>query len=523
MNSLSKRILSTALIVVVLFTSMFFSPPSANAFVCLADDIRNAVVDVLPAFLRDLIVSPDPWYNQEICAFKDKVFDAPEEEIFGERYTYAQVGWIINSTFIHLAYPLFRPIDALQNIFTASSDERSKYYASLGLPGLFIGTMQQMYTDPPASAVQSTKQTLAKFSIIKPVSAQLGYGYSAISAVQNLWIASRNMAYLLLVIFLIAAGFMVIFRIKINPQTSVSIQLMVPRIISTLILITFSYAIAGLVIDMVYVVLSLIIGGLSPTIVQDVNGTLGFFAHPDFGFIFFYYILTLGVVTILMAGTILGAIPALILLIIVFFLLFKIWWMMMKTYIMLIFQIIIGPWQIMLGLLPGQQGFGPWVRGLIANASVFIVVPLMFMFNMILWEMSTGGFSDIVTVIIGAFNSLFTSGGFTINNLFTPGAYNLPEFPLLGAHGSFFHLASGYVILAIIPKTAEMVRDALKIPAFKYGSAFGEALATPIGIAGTASSGQGAREKYLGHIQTAAGWEGIGNTLREATQKVKGL
>ena len=56
-----------------------------------------------------------------------------------------------------------------------------------------------------------------------------------------------------MVIILIAAGFMIMFRVKINPQTVVSLQTMIPKLVITLLLVTFSYAIAGLVIDMIYV------------------------------------------------------------------------------------------------------------------------------------------------------------------------------------------------------------------------------------------------------------------------------
>ena len=43
---------------------------------------------------------------------------------------------------------------------------------------------------------------------------------------------------------------MIILRIKINPQTVITIQSAIPQVFTTLILVTFSYAIAGLVIDL---------------------------------------------------------------------------------------------------------------------------------------------------------------------------------------------------------------------------------------------------------------------------------
>src|SRR5258706_14350716 len=41
--------------------------------------------------------SPGPWYNQNFGQWSTKVFGGDQNEIFGERYTYAQVSWILNS------------------------------------------------------------------------------------------------------------------------------------------------------------------------------------------------------------------------------------------------------------------------------------------------------------------------------------------------------------------------------------------------------------------------------------------
>src|SRR5258708_5130031 len=41
--------------------------------------------------------SPGPWYNQNFGQWSTKVFGGDQNEIFGERYTYAQVNWILNS------------------------------------------------------------------------------------------------------------------------------------------------------------------------------------------------------------------------------------------------------------------------------------------------------------------------------------------------------------------------------------------------------------------------------------------
>ncbi|MEK9200782.1 MAG: hypothetical protein AAB909_02275, partial [Patescibacteria group bacterium] len=205
-------------------------------------------------------------------------------------------------------------------------------------------------------------------------------------------------------------------------------------------------------------------------------GSVGWFFTPDFGKIFGYYLLSWlvqiaigGIAGLIGVGLatlmpplapfvgLLGTIFALIEIIFAFvllWLLFKVWWMMVKTYLTLMFLIVIGPWQIMLGLLPGQQGFGGWFRNIIANASVFLTVPIMFLLNMFFWPMSP-------------FSPLGQVNG---------GASDLPSFPLFATKGGIFGFAVGFAILSMIPKIADIIRDALKIPPFKYGSALGEAL-----------------------------------------------
>src|SRR3990172_12628792 len=62
---------------------------------------------------------------------------------------------------------------------------------------------------------------------------------------------------MLLAFVMIVIGFLIMFRRQIDPHTVISIQNALPRIVLTLILITFSYAIVGLLIDLMYVILLL--------------------------------------------------------------------------------------------------------------------------------------------------------------------------------------------------------------------------------------------------------------------------
>lgn len=427
------------------------------------------------------------WYDQTPEQFRNKVLGSPDNEIFGERYTYAQINWIFN-TFVTMFSPRVNSLQDLTNFIGKLLSNQApslQDYASLGPLGLLMGGIGETLTNPPASGFQSVSQGLAKLQIVPSAYAQ-GVGYTSTSAVQKLWSASRNIAYLVSTILLIAAGFLIMFRVKINPQTVVSLQTMIPKLAITLILITFSYAIAGFVIDLIYVLISLFIGSLQFGVLDPaaISTAVGFFTQGSYNWVWVYFLVPLflffflgalvglgGFAALGPAGAIPGtivAILAIIIFLLVIWILFKIWWMMVKTYITLIFLIIAGPWQIMLDLIPGQSGFGSWLRNIIANASVFVVVPIMFVLNMIFWQ---SPFALLKLPLISAIPALAPLG-----QLSAAFSGSFPNLPVIGGQGVIVQLAIGYAILALTPKVAEMIKDALKVPAFKYGSAIGEPL-----------------------------------------------
>lgn len=119
------------------------------------------------------------------------------------------------------------------------------------------------YSSPPASGLYWVSDTLANRGFISKAYASEGIGFAALKPFISLWSAFRNFTYIILVIILIAIGFMIMFRMKINAQTVVSVENALPKIIITLILITFSYPIAGFMIDIMYLLMLLIIAMLS--------------------------------------------------------------------------------------------------------------------------------------------------------------------------------------------------------------------------------------------------------------------
>ncbi|MFA6017203.1 MAG: hypothetical protein WC744_03900 [Patescibacteria group bacterium] len=153
----------------------------------------------------------------------------------------------------------------------------------------FVGNLIAMpYSNPPASGIAWVSDSLQQAGFIPKTMAAEGIGFAAIKPFSNLWKIFRDLSYMLLVVILIAIGFMVMFRTKINPQTVISVENALPKIVISLILITFSFAIAGFMIDLMYVLIVLIISILSknPDVHIDVQTYQNAFLGGNSWFIF---------------------------------------------------------------------------------------------------------------------------------------------------------------------------------------------------------------------------------------------
>lgn len=280
-----------------------------------------------------------------------------------------------------------------------------------GLIGATNKAIVSLY-NPPASGVEYIAQTLNNF-IGKPVYAANGYGFDKLKGVLSLWKTLRNVVYSLISVFFIFIGIMIMLRIKISPQAIVTIQSSIPKIISSLILVTFSYAIAGLLIDFSYVVMGLALslldiektgftlsrlmsvemfdffGNLLPKLIaQELLAGFSIILGIIFGFF--------GFLSGNIPGMILGAISGIsIILIFVFIQVIKLFFGLAKCYINLIIKIIIGPLEIGMGSVPGSKiNFSSWINGVIANLAVFPISVVFIVFGISLIEIIAGNPQD---------------------------------------------------------------------------------------------------------------------------------
>jgi len=122
---------------------------------------------------------------------------------------------------------------------------------SQGATGQLFALSNVMYQQPAASSKQYLAYLSQRLNLTPPAYAQSG-GIKFLNPTIKLWEASRNVVYIFFVIIFVAIGFMIMFRAKLNPQTVIGIQQALPKIIISLILVTFSFAICGLIVDLAY-------------------------------------------------------------------------------------------------------------------------------------------------------------------------------------------------------------------------------------------------------------------------------
>jgi len=108
-----------------------------------------------------------------------------------------------------------------------------------------------LYNNQP-SFIQYLAYEGQRLNLIKPAYAAAGLGWNFLNPILPIWTISRNISYLFFVVIFVTVGFMIMFRSKLNPQTVINIQLALPRIVVALIMVTFSYALSGLIVDVVY-------------------------------------------------------------------------------------------------------------------------------------------------------------------------------------------------------------------------------------------------------------------------------
>lgn len=317
-------------------------------------------------------------------------------------------------------------------------------YQKSAMAGLARSTLA-MYQHPPARSSEYMADIGRTLGFMPKKAEAQGIGFSGLASMLPLWKVFRNIAYALLAVIIIVVGFMVMFRKKIDPKTVVTVQNAIPRIVIALVLVTFSYAIVGAMIDLMYLAIVLSAsavdsasGGnlgkllsLATTLNIDllppgftppsttapvenatklllnggVSGLLRFFfasgfqAYDDIGAMITQndplkiagWTVVPGVIGYLfgLRGAWLGLttgpiLLAVIFLIILLFGVIRLIFMLLDAYINIIISLLTAPFQLMMEAVPGTNAFSSWFKNLLSKILVFPITILLLLVTAVL-------------------------------------------------------------------------------------------------------------------------------------------
>jgi hypothetical protein len=369
----------------------------------------------------------------------------------------------------------------------------------LWIPGGLVGSATNAVAflyNPPASGIEYLAQMKDSF-LGKSAYAQTGgIGFQGLQPILPIWRAFRNVVYILSSLIFIIIGIMIMLRVKISPQAVINLQNAIPQLITALILVTFSYAIAGLIIDLAYVIqgltLAVIFNGLGKgladnllrqTITQPFSTNFAALSSYNFGTVLWLSIKNLDILVISLIGALIGgiigafigqaAIPvpvlggivgaiggvgvgeiifAIIICIFVSFLIIKFLFGLIKCYVTLIIAIVLGPLEIGMGAFPNSKmNFSSWIMDVIANIAVFPISLIFLVLVNVIAESSSGLWTPSIIGFAGATANLM---------------------PFIIAIGG----------LMLLPKLPEMIPEFIfKIKPSPWGQAIGEGMGTYLG------------------------------------------
>ena len=374
-----------------------------------------------------------------------------------------------------------------------------------------MGNLITMTFTPPIHTVDYVRNLAQNFGLTKPVyafisvwpsanpappaSSSNGTGFQGILPLLGIWVAFRDIVYLLFVLVFVVIGVAIMLRVKIDPRTVMTIQNQLPKLIIGILLVTFSFAIAGFLIDLMYVFIYLIFGvisgipnvnvnQLSPSNLQGGNpfnaigglggigsiakhasggigniiaslfdgkagmviaGIIGTIIGGGAGAMFGPIGIAVGAVVGAVSGAaagsaalgLFGTIIAFIVIgVALLWALFRLWFVLLSAYIYILLDIILAPFWIVAGLFPGSQiSFNAWIRDLIANLAAFPATIAIFLLAKV--------FIDTIP---------------SAKNSFAP--------PLIGNPGDYKSFAAliALGIILVTPNIVNMLKAALKTP-----------------------------------------------------------
>lgn len=353
-----------------------------------------------------------------------------------ENGTLNNEGYVYKQDNVNLAKKIEDMIGAVPGITAVANDPAyNKKITQNSLLYHVNSTILATFITPPATMyafVQDFGQSLG--FIPKQALAQQNNGviFAGLSPILPIWKVFRNIAYALIGLIIMIVGFLIMLRKKIDPKTVVTIQNSIPKIIISLIVITFSYAIVAFLVEIMYVCIYLVAGIFLSTGLVDnaMNFTkdipldiLGLAGNNGFNPAVLIYKILFGWNTTaagagalnvaflaggglggfllsqiglgvpgFFTGLIIGGSPFLLTFIMSIAMLLlgiRLLFFFLGAYIKIIIALVFGPIQLIMGAIPGSNATEQWFKGVISNLVVFPVGAAMFMLAQVFMSFST--------------------------------------------------------------------------------------------------------------------------------------
>lgn len=276
-----------------------------------------------------------------------------------------------------------------------------------------------------------------------------------VSLVFDFWEIARNAALGIMSVILIILGIMVMTRRKINPQTMVTVQYAIPKVVIALILIFFSYAIGATMASIGWslrgsvrqIIISLGAGGpLGGDLVTWISS-----------FPMIFVILITGLLALVLSGgtsIALTGFLAIGILVSQFF-----WWLillkMALIYFKMLTKIVIAPLQFAFSAIPGYEDHASkWFKEMLAHIlSLFAMQAIMFTTKLILAVLMIGLIENVVGLIAPSLGFDVPQSDFRTVIGVVPTAFFMPLF------GSFIAIYGYYQAWKVPKKIEEALID----------------------------------------------------------------
>ena len=300
------------------------------------------------------------------------------------------------------------------------------------------------YNFPPIHFKDYVEMELADNLLNNNAQAQVS-GAGALEPIQPIWSEMRNIAYGLFLIVMMVIGFMIILQKQISPRVVVTFTSALPKVVLGLVLITFSFPLIALIIDV-----GAVLGTQFVLRATEVAfGTPGQQLEAA-GVASMFSVVPVIVIGLILSGvTSLGVAPLVALIFFVglalaaVILIAMATFQVIKSYAYILIYTIFAPLLLLFGALPGQEeSVSEYFKKIIAKTLVF---PAILFFTLL-------GLFFTTTAFVGA-TATFISGNNILEGALTTGG-------LLGT-------VLGLVMFAAAFKAPDMVENALGVGGFK--------------------------------------------------------